>query len=474
MTQMSTSTITQNNKQVVFVENHLPGLESGDYTLQLSQAVKGKSKDGRRSIDETFPTTQKFSVGGERFVLNASSIASVFPANNHQGDFSNCLPHITLNTTTFPWQRDLGKDTGGQGFSSTTPWIGLLAFTQEEAPTLQQVTLGTFSTKLPDGFSEQQILFSYNTDTKEKGDKDEDPCHVIDVPAALFNQLVPSVKDLPYLAHVREVDIDSKATVSAHYLRQGRPSDQRQSQASFSIVVGNRLLSTSGQYDVHLVSLENMGQYLPDDSTGQSSLPDDITHIRLVSLYSWSFGVTAERQHLSDIIRALDTSPITLKHPQVDSSQEGKENLNNVLDMGYVPLRHTLRSGDQTVSWYRGPLTPYAVNKNTVTYPQQCSDAWLQYDPTIGMFDISYASAWQLGRSLALQNKTFAQVLYRWKCANTQATIECLEEEIMGNALFPSEELATSPPQQLSMHQKAIIQLEDMIKKFLQHVNVKK
>ncbi len=35
--------------------------------------------------------------------------------------------------------------------------------------------------------------------------------------------------------------------------------------------------------------------------------------------------------------------------------------------------------------------------------------------PISGMFDASYAAAWQLGRLLALQDQAFAQALFRFR-----------------------------------------------------------
>jgi hypothetical protein len=91
--------------------------------------------------------------------------------------------------------------------------------------------------------------------------------------------------------------------------------------------------------------------------------------------------------------------------------------------MGCVPLAHAMRQGNRTVSWYHGPLVP---GKNTTrsdnlpTFPIRTADQLVRYNPDIGMFDVSYAAAWELGRLLALQNKRFSVDLFNWKRSHAQ------------------------------------------------------
>jgi hypothetical protein len=53
-------------------------------------------------------------------------------------------------------------------------------------------------------------------------------------------------------------------------------------------------------------------------------------------------------------------------------------------------------------------------------FPTRAGDELLRFDPSVGMFDSSYAAAWELGRMLSLQSKQFSVGLYNWKRANTQ------------------------------------------------------
>ncbi|QLQ31706.1 MAG: hypothetical protein HZT40_08995 [Candidatus Thiothrix singaporensis] len=48
------------------------------------------------------------------------------------------------------------------------------------------------------------------------------------------------------------------------------------------------------------------------------------------------------------------------------------------------------------------------------------ADELLGFHEDIGVFDTSYAAAWELGRLLALRSKTFATGLYNWKRNHAQ------------------------------------------------------
>ncbi|MEM7010013.1 MAG: hypothetical protein AAF585_00895, partial [Verrucomicrobiota bacterium] len=114
------------------------------------------------------------------------------------------------------------------------------------------------------------------------------------------------------------------------------------------------------------------------------------------------------------------------------------------LEAGFVPLRHQFRQGSKSVSWYSGPLIPNPASATTTArksdYFQSLSpvaeslvkkmweqdavqgeltvagaDQLLIYDENSGMFDASYAAAWQLGRTLALEHRAVAVALFEWK-----------------------------------------------------------
>jgi hypothetical protein len=114
-----------------------------------------------------------------------------------------------------------------------------------------------------------------------------------------------------------------------------------------------------------------------------------------------------------------------------------------------------MRQGEQTVSWFRGPLAPLNYQKPTqVEEPVACADQLLRYDPDTGLFDVTFASAWQLGRLLALQNKSFALGLNR-----VRQSLRARSEEAMRQAELKSRRQALNMPDEDSMENSLLNKL---------------
>jgi len=94
---------------------------------------------------------------------------------------------------------------------------------------------------------------------------------------------------------------------------------------------------------------------------------------------------------------------------------EAKAAVTNALEMGYIGLNHVTRLGEQTVSWYRGPLVPMQIEPQSPYKFVSCADEGLRYDFRVGLFAAEYAAAYELGRMMALQNRGFAAAMYRFR-----------------------------------------------------------
>ena len=92
--------------------------------------------------------------------------------------------------------------------------------------------------------------------------------------------------------------------------------------------------------------------------------------------------------------------------------------VNARLEKGMLALPHLTRVGKKAVSWYRGPLS-VRTTMTDFTLPATAADELLVLDNASGMFDASYAAAWQLGRLMALEDRQFSLQLYNLKRRNS-------------------------------------------------------
>ncbi|GAB7028680.1 hypothetical protein AB0G35_23765 [Streptomyces sp. NPDC021749] len=419
-------TVAPSGRLVTFIQNEEPAIKAGKYTITAKQITNQQQA--------AFVQTRRFAVAGERFSIDPKELAGVFPPDLAAGELSGVLPHVLLSRRTLPWER-----TSVPG-DSTAPWLAVLLIDDGQAPVPVRRTAsdlipaGTTITvagssvtgtgALPADFASCPGL-----NPLDYGETPDDACMTIDLDAALFSSIAPARADLPFLAHIREADtVDTQDTV--------------QDTSSLAVVLGNRVPQDGITACAYLVSLENMAPLLPAADGSPAPALDGITTVRLVTYRWWSFTAAAQQaatfaQLLEGVNAAPDDQdgtisslqlPFTGPRPTAAQVQQALNDqadghltsaqaitlANHALALGYVPLTHRLRHGGRTASWYRGPLTPLAVT-TTVATPASRPDAVTRYDPQTGMFDVSYAAAWQLGRLLGLQSRSFAVALYNWR-----------------------------------------------------------
>lgn len=376
---------------ISFLEWHKPSIEPGDYTIQVQQHIVA---DGI-SDNAVFPTeSMTFSVQGERFALPPTEVHAVFPPNASMGDHARVLPHVVLRRSTLPWERHADPD------DKDVPWLALLVFHEGEVGESQTMSLekAKEGARFPDY-------------TREKrGQTGDEQVSVIDVDKELLETLLPHKNEIGWLTHARiRGDVE------------------------LAVVIANRLPKASGFSTAHLVSLE--GRYTKDgfDFLGAKNGEK----IRLVSLVGFRFGCFDPKRSFTKLLRGLDgarppppeppalatlapaflssTLRVSLRfYPQANNAAI------EYLALGSVPMRHSLRNGQTTASWYHGPLAPAKnplepTDASVPHWPVAVADELLRYNPHSGMFDVSYAAAWELGRLLALQNQKFSLELRHWK-----------------------------------------------------------
>lgn len=457
--------------QVTFIEYHRPGLKPGRYTIEMSQKVTVPG------TTEEFSVRRQFTVSGDRLSLYAGDVLAVFPPDGSLGDHSTVLPHVMLERSTLPWEFTAHKagpparDTAGASAADEAgaPWLALLLFGAQETlggtltrPAFLREYQGADGPgvwdhlleartgwlrplpRTPDGAlivaraarAAAELGDAFTADTAaveavldryrspqvvtvadlrdatagpvhwpglggDLGDhQDTDRVTIIDVDKRLLATLLPSEQDLSLLAHVRQT-----------------PDPPGQPATELAVVLGNRLPARNGISVVHLVSVE--GRYA-DGGFDLAGVADD-DYVRLVSLKSWQFACVDPQGDLTGLLGALDRAPSTLRLPPRTDPEAERH-----LAAGLVPLIHQTRQSGTTVSWYRGPLIP-CPSSSEIPLPAPAAETLVRYDPALGLFDVSYAAAWELGRLLAVRSAPLAASLYSWKRAHAQAVAPAQE-----------------------------------------------
>lgn len=381
-----------------------PPMVAGEYSVKTRLKLL-KVEDGGKDVVFTNDSASdeknviftnnsvSFTVSAPRFVLDPALVYSVYPAANARGAYHATLPHIIFTRKTLPWEREVGDTL------KKLPWLTLLLLTEQEMKdngvTVTQMPPGRLTTGGQD-MVRPGITFAdwEKTDNKE--------INVLELPLTLFQSICPTTEELPYLAHTRQADMTDKENASVN------------AKGWFSVVTGNRLPQKGKQNHVFLVSLEGHQATLNTPAATNN-------RIRLVVLHNWAFH--AEGATFAELVKALaDNNDILMRIEPVELmlGAEGTpagqmpESAAKALHYGYTPIGHNLRDGKASVSWYRGPLVPADI-PTPQKYQYRSADQALRFDKATGMFDISYAAAWQLGRLLALQSNGFATLINNWK-----------------------------------------------------------
>lgn len=412
---------TQPELDVTFIDHLRPRATAAKYHVETSHVLTYSGPDAPGVLETA---TKSFEVRAPQFVLDESSVHAIYPARGADGDFAAVLPHITLSRAVLPWERETewSRDT------RRSPWMALMVFKAGELPddpealglTVERVVADLCDP--PEPVAGPDIVNLPDSALAGK-------CQTIDVPVEVFLGVLPREDELYYLAHVRDVT-PRKTLADGEVLVEGK----------FSVVTANRFPRATGDYAVHLVSLEGFKDWL------HGTAPRKCDRVRLAALWSWSFR--------NDEAAAFDASGIlaNLIKPGIEGSEPDPEKLAlrlapqtatpssrsdaeqhavDRLDLGYAPVPYRMLSGEQTYAWYRGPGTPLTAQPVPLadTDPDgeghTTADHALIYDEHHGLFDVSYAAAWTLGRTIGIADPDYAgdTVKARRSLANTAVSM---------------------------------------------------
>lgn len=422
---------------VQLFDNIRPGLAAGSYQLTVRQSVAGLDT-GTYFGDRT----QAFVVDAPRFALDPGDLGEVYPPADSSGDFSGTLPSVVLNRRTLPWDRPLSGD-------ADMPWVALLVFRPGELATDPATGLclhtGTVADFLAAG-APGLIVPAINRATIAPELLAGTVTSVV-VPRAVFTALAPTLADAKLLAHVRHTDTAAQAV-----------SDAAQD-GWYSVVVGNRFPDAQAAPDgtgsanlACLISLEGLTAYLPGAPGAPAPQPDQ--SLRLAVLASWSFTSNpAGGGDFTRLLSALIPSPEQgpgAALPRIPTPPNAPPSAAVArLAEGYAPLTYLLPSGETTFAWYRGPFTPYPAQPlpapaNGAPHYSTAAEVTI-YAQDEGLFDLSYAAAFEAGRLAALADRGFAVDLVTARRAAYQ-TIGLVQGRMNSPELFPVPPATAAAP----------------------------
>ena len=145
---------------------------------------------------------------------------------------------------------------------------------------------------------------------------------------------------------------------------------------------------------------------------------------RLVLLYSWTFTCEGDGT-FRQLMQSLDVGMMGDTDPASKLT---------VADTGHIQVAVTDRLGAPEQSWYRGPLVSQPLTRDPLG-PYHSADQARRVVAETGAENISYASAFEIGRLLAAADGRLAQELMRWRrtafSASARATSITLLQQSM-------------------------------------------
>ena len=377
---------------MIFYDNYEAPLPAGLYRFVLQQTVNVEGDAARHYYRD-----QIFEVLAPRYSIDRDEIQAYFPPVGGVADYRNVLPHVVLLSRNLPWERPLS--------AQKEPWLALLVLSEQDHADgrvfFWKDSVARLAPQRPDNWKDgdddslwnwwhgkgnDAILVPEFTRTEDANT----PVLLLDLDIDLFLKVCPSRKELPLLAHIRHVDTADKVPL------------EMVANGEFSVLVANRF-PTLGTNTVYLVSLEGWTELLD----AQSSAGQPASRLRMITLGSWTFNNDPNGNDTFGGVMTLlkeNSKVIGVALP----GTSGNDHVDKAFERGYVPLDYKPWQSTPALAWYRGPLAPL-THKPLNRSAFERADAALIIDNAQGVIDLSYASAWELGRLLALSSPAFTK-----------------------------------------------------------------
>ncbi len=393
---------------IQFYDGYFPALLPGSYTIGITHTITPLPPQNAIAYE----VGQSFVVMAPQFTLDPGLVQMQYPPPGGGDCYGADLPFLTMTDPALPWERALaaGGAAAGNAPANPLPWMALVLLADDEVilprnannPVVTSTVRGVIE---PDPFG--AVLKPDISPSSVAASLLDTRCQTVVIPGDVFAAVMPTLADLPFLAHCRAVNTPDEA------------------QALLSVVLANRLpLATGGprRYYAHLVSLEGFAAYLGPAARPIPQGPGGRTmNVQMVSLFNWTFvslpqtGLDFE-QLMGGLIASEASSPVLALPPAAVGNLP--EPVQGRIQDGYSALTFVTGAGEESFAWYRGPFSPVVpqplppVGAPGVPVGQaRTADALMIYLAEQGLFDLSYAAAWNIGRALGLADAAFAQAV---------------------------------------------------------------
>jgi len=453
-----------------------PPLLDGAYRLRVDTEVAiggtGQPLDGQDFY---------FNVEGPRFSLSPNEVAGVFPPRNGHGVFDTALPHVALGRRTLPWERPLGDAYTVAPGQTPFPFLALVLFESSECEikrnlALTDVVPAAVFERLgrPDGIrcdaveaddqlvrdilpmpEELQLLTHVrhvNVDDRELSAGDSDGFFAVvmgnRIPQsdATYTACLVSVEErddlLPTTDIVAgngtEVYIDAEVAefaVGSALSPSSLGTSITGADADRLVRVDHDALAVKsflGNVSFPTRAVEAAAKGLPERALAGGLLEKRAQQAvivggmllhpkaRLVLLHSWTFTSEGDGT-FRQLMQQVDVGMIG------DVAAQSKL---AVTDTGHIKITVVDRLGAPEQSWYRGPFASQPLTRDPLG-PYHSADQARRVVAETGAENISYASAFEVGRLLAAADGRLAQELMRWRrgafrSSSRQTNIELL------------------------------------------------
>ena len=421
-----------------------PGLKSEQsYTAIFVQSITYPGADQTRNLT----STKQFRTSGSPYSLDPTAVNSFYPPAGH-ADYWNVLPHVLFNNPQAPW---MFQGSPADKPDDPTPWLGLLVFTEDELtpwsdqlstlniPNLQRTPTFAYNLQIKDlvGASSVSQPIPINDDTRH----DETQVQAIFVQGDLYSNLFglyddtsnakakegntqPSLTRYKYMSHVRKFNSSGLANQDA--------LSATELAVTISPRTGPSSITGPQIAHAHLISLAGIA--------GNSNMNLNADQpAALISLYSWSFtyipplsfAAQAAFEHLGTTLQPLRLPDPTLAAVKAVTANETQADSWVKLKMlaGYSLVNYRTPTGEQTIALNRSILSP--VKGDAFDFPPSSSGSDLAIvDESSGFLDLTYQLAWELGRTMAVGDRTFAAALMRLRRTIHNRTLEDAKKKL--------------------------------------------